>query len=86
MSKVTLVISTFTYRHFQYYAPEFENFWGDQNAPEKISAKTVIIDYEKLKDQIKSLHDYKIVEVKTFEGPSDIFPRVPKTNIYILKK
>lgn len=83
--KNTTLITTFTYRQFQYYAPEFDNYWGTQNVPENINSKTVILDYRQLRDQVPSLENYKIIDEKTFEGPVDVFPRLPKTNLYILE-
>lgn len=81
-----IVISTFIYRQFQYYAPEFENYWGTKNTPEYIDSEIVIIDFLKLKDQIPITAEYNITEEKTFIGPEEVFLRLSRTNLYIFEK
>lgn len=79
----TVVIASFTYRHFQYYAPQFLTFYGQ--LPGKLTNdKTVIIDYLGLKEKI-DLANFKLVETKNFTADKDIFSRVPSVNIYVLK-
>lgn len=82
----TLIISDFTYRQFQYYAPGFKNFYGSKNAPIQINTEYVILDLFSTKEQIAQLADYNISDVKEFSGPVDIFPRISKTRLYILKR
>lgn len=82
----TTLITTFTYRQFQYYAPEFENYYGSENSPQEINTPVVLIDYTGTKDKIPTLSGYNIVRTQEFSGPEDLFPRLPKTNLYILKK
>ena len=84
--KETTLITTFTYRQFQYYAPEFENYYGAKNTPSGISSPTVIIDYIGTKGNIPELTNYKIIETKEFSGPEDLFPRLSKTTLVILKR
>lgn len=81
----TTLITTFTFRQFQYYAPEFENYWGSENAPGDIESEIIVTDFSKLKDQIPTLTNYNVVDEKTFIGSVEIFPRLPRTNLYILK-
>lgn len=84
--KNTIVIASFTYRQFQYYAPQFLTYYGKLTTLEDlIGDKTVIIDYLGLKDQINLLKKFEIVETKNFSGDKDIFTRIPSVNIYILK-
>lgn len=84
--KKTLLITTFTYRQFQYYAKDFQNFYGAKNSPNNISSEIVIIDYLPLKDQILSLSKYYVYQTKKFSGPELIFPRVSETTLVVLKK
>ncbi|MBI4058758.1 glycosyltransferase family 39 protein [Candidatus Microgenomates bacterium] len=82
----TTLVTTFIYRQFQYYAPEFSNYYGVNNTPAKFESEIVIIDYDKIKDQLPALHQYDIKDIKKFSGPADIFPRISQTNLYILKR
>lgn len=82
----TIIISSLTYRHFQYYAPEYKIYYGDKISQLKISPEqTVILDYPGLRDKISQPSSFKIAESYEFRGDRDIFPRVSKTNLYILK-
>lgn len=80
----TLLLTTFTYRQFQYYAPEFRNYYGSSGI-EKVNVKYVIIDFLQLKDKTPALNIYNVADAKEFSGPEYIFPRISKTNLYILK-
>lgn len=83
----SIIISSLTYRHFQYYAPEYTLYQSSQISQIIISPdKTIIIDNLQLKDKIKNFDDFKIIKNFEFIGDKDIFPRVSKTNLYILKK
>lgn len=84
--KNTILITSFTFRHFQYYAPEFINFWGLDKTPLKLVSKYIIVDFENFTKDTKISKSYNILYEKVFEGPKEIFPRVPKTNLYILTK
>lgn len=84
--KDTILITTFTYRQFQYYAPQFANFYGVEKLPSKIDAKNVIIDYKNLRDDLPILKDYKIINSATFSQPNLYMPRIHKTNLFILSK
>lgn len=81
----TTLITNYTYRQFQYYAPEFKNFYGSENAPKDLSSQYVIIDFLGTKEKIPAFTSYKISDEKEFTGPSEIFPRLPKTTVYVLK-
>lgn len=81
----TTIISTFTYRQFQYYAPEFTNF-NKENVNNNINSDYVILDNLKLKDEIKSLKNYQLIDQKRFQNPQLHFSRLKETNIYILKQ
>lgn len=85
-SKDTVLITTFTYRQFQYYAPEFTNYYGTEKLPLKIDAKNVIVDYKNLRDDLPVLKDYKIVDSAVFAQPDLYMPRIHKTNLYFLTK
>ncbi|MDO8503206.1 MAG: glycosyltransferase family 39 protein [bacterium] len=83
--ETTILITTFTYRQFQYYAPEFTNFYAD--VTEKTQLKdNVVTDSVKIKEQIPILAEYRTVSKKSFWGPEDIFPRISYTNLYFLQK
>lgn len=84
--KNTLLITTFTYRQFQYYAKEFPTFYGNNNLPENIATEYVILDFLELKNQIPSLANYKIINTIEFSQDKTIFPRIHKTTLHILKK
>ena len=82
----TLIITTFSYRQFQYYAPNFKVFYGDEiNALDIPQDKTVIIDYSGLKNEVGALSSLTTVESKTFLGNRDIFPRISELTLYILR-
>lgn len=83
--KNTLLITDFTYRQFQYYAPEFKSFYGSKNTPVNITSDSVVTDYVNTKNQVSALGNYQIVETKEFTGPENLFPRLPHLNLYILK-
>lgn len=82
----TTLITTFTYRQFQYYNPEFTNFYGTASVKGDISTDIVIIDLLKSKDNLSVLKNYTWVETKDFLGPEIIFPRISKTTLYVFKK
>lgn len=82
----TVLITSFTYRHFQYYAPGYENYWGVENSPKEINSKYIITDHPAINQKLSILSNYKLIEEKEFTGPDDIFPRVPRTNIYVFQK
>lgn len=83
--KNTIVIASFTYRQFQYYAPQFLTFYGELTYWGKLTNdKTIIIDYLGLKDKI-DLYNFEVAETKNFSGDKDIFTRIPSVNIYVLK-
>ncbi len=85
--KNTLLITTFTYRQFQYYAPEYTNFYGTENLPQKIDNKTVIIDYEGLKRSLSILQEYQVKSSLIFNQDHLLkFPRLRETKLYILQK
>ncbi|MBI4039718.1 glycosyltransferase family 39 protein [Candidatus Daviesbacteria bacterium] len=83
----TMLITTFTYRQFQYYAPEFVNYY--QKIPPDLKFDTsaiVIIDFWGLKDQISQLSHFLVVDSLEFRGDWDIFPRISEVDLYVLKK
>lgn len=83
----TLLITTFIYRQFQYYAPEYKNFYGTENLPKQIDKKSVIIDYEGLKRNLPVLEKYKIKSSLIFNQDHLLkFPRLKETKLYILQK
>lgn len=80
----TVLITTFTYRQFQYYAPEFKNFYfGQQKVVIPPNTKSVIVDFEKIRE-LEDLKNYTLREKKEFRGPETIFPRLPKIDLFIL--
>lgn len=82
----TIIIVSLTYRQFQYYAPEYKTYNSNSVSQVDISSeKTAIIDYPSLQNKINPSANFKITESYEFKGDEDIFPRVPKTNLYILK-
>lgn len=75
----TIIVSSFTYRQFQYYAPKYKNYWD--KAPNKIEESTIIVDSAQLTKNIPN--DYTLVNIKQFSGPEEIFPRLPEISLYI---
>lgn len=82
----TILVTTFTYRQFQYYNPQFQNYYGTQEINENILKDTVIIDFWGLKEDIPQLKNYKLTDTKDFTGPEIIFPRVPKVSLFIFRR
>lgn len=83
--EITL-ITTYTYRQFQYYAPLYANYYGLPNTLRDINTKYVAIDYLGLKEQIPSLNNYTIEDHKMFSSTVNQFARLNTTNLYILKQ
>ena len=81
----TLLITTYTFRQFQYYAPEYKNFYGKGNAPKNIDSKYVVVDYEGLAREIPSLSHYKVVAEKHFGPSKNKFVRLPETTLIVLR-
>ena len=82
----TIVLSSYTFRQFQYYAPEFQNFYAEKLTPEKINQKEiVVIDYSGLKENLPQQYKAEIIETKQFTGDKDIYSRIPKVTLYFLK-
>lgn len=82
-----IIISSLTYRHLQYYAPEYKTYYSRKDHQIDIpKGKTVIIDHPDLKDKIIQSANFKITDSYEFKGDNDIYPRVSKTNLYILKR
>lgn len=85
--KNTAILTTFTYRQFQYYAPEFATFYGDSKEQFNFSAyKNIITDWIGLKNRIEDSEKFKIVQEIEFVGPEEIFPRISRVNLYILQQ
>lgn len=83
----TIIGSTFTYRHFQYYAPQFKTFYGDAINQASIEKdKIVVIDYIGLKEKNTQLQGYSVVQSKEFKRDPDVFPRISQVTLYILKQ
>lgn len=80
----TVLVTSFTYRQFQYYAPKFENFYntGLNNSDKKY----VVIDYIGLKNNLPLLSKYTLIDYLHFEQPEVIFPRIFKTDLYVFEK
>lgn len=81
----TLLITTYTFRQFQYYAPEYKNFYGKNNTPRKIDDKFVVIDYIGLAREIDALSHYEVVEQKNFGPSKNEFVRLPSTTLTVLR-
>lgn len=82
----TTLITTFTFRQFQYYAQEFENYYGVNSAPVNIESRFVVVDYKELKNQIPDLSKYKMFEEKKFGESKNTFVRLKRTDLYILER
>lgn len=83
----TAIFTTFTYRQFQYYAPEFTTFYGDGKEQFDFQGyKNIIIDWIGLKNRIKDSKKFRIIQEVEFIGPEEIFPRISKVNLYILQQ
>lgn len=85
--KKTIIIGTYTYRQFQYYAPEFEVYYGNIVNMNTLNPESVVvIDYLPLKNQISLLKDYQVIDSKKFNGDRDIFARIYQTEVFILQR
>ena len=83
----TTLVTTYTFRQFQYYLPQFTNYYGVSNAPREINSNYVVIDYSELKNQIPSLaQNYKLIDQVQFGPSKNPFVRVNKINIFILER
>lgn len=81
----TILVTTFTYRQFQYYAPEFrKNYYGSKNLPD-LGTKYAIIDF-KNNLAAPELKEHFLKEEVEFSGPREIFPRVNSVKLYVLEK
>lgn len=82
----TVVIASFTYRQFQYYAPEFNTYNSGKTSLLDIKAdQKVIIDYPGLTNKILEPDKFEIKEVKEFKGDKEIFPKISQITLYILE-
>lgn len=80
-----IIISSFTYRQFQYYAPDYKVFYVDKIDQISIPDNTkVIIDHWFIRDKFPSLYEFEVDQKKEFSGSQDIFGRVPKTSLFVL--
>ncbi len=83
--KEVTIIATFTYRQFQYYAPGYQVYYGDNLSTTAISPdKKIIIDHYELKEKVINSSNLALLETKNFAGDKDIFSRIPVINLYIL--
>lgn len=83
----TLLITTFIYRQFQYYAPEFKNYYGIEKIPSQLQYEYIILDYEGLKGELPILNEYQIIDSKLFtQSYKRSFPRLKETKLYVLSK
>lgn len=84
--KRTVIIATYTYRQFQYYAPEFRSYYKDKVTNMKVlPGDTIIIDYLGSKKILEGITNLQTIEIKDFKGDKDIYTRIPAINLYILK-
>ncbi len=82
----TTIIPTNTLRHFQYYGSEFPLIdLKNANYNQDFKNKTIIIDFPGTKDKFKELSNYDITKRVDFFGDKDIYNRINKVSIYILK-
>jgi len=82
----TTLLTSFTYRHFQFYAPEFQNYWTAKHFPSQFNSLYLITDYQKTADENHLLNTYTYLNTIEFRGPPEVFPRLPQTNLYIYQK
>ncbi len=81
----TIIIASYIYRQFQYYAPEFNSYYSDKVDHMEIKPnQKVIIDYQGLKDKIINSDNLKITEIKEFNGDKELFPKISQVTLYIL--
>lgn len=81
----TTLVTSYIFRQFQYYSPEFVNFFSSSTSYH-VQSEYLITDYIGLKDKIDNIEDFQLIDQKDFEGPKDIFSRLSKTSLYIYKK
>lgn len=82
----TTLITSFTFRQFQYYLPNYKNYWGTTLVPKSIDTEFIVIDYPEFRNFLPYLKDYNEVQRKNFSEDKKLFPRIPSTNLYIFKK
>lgn len=83
-SENTTIISSYTYRQFQYYAPEYNAYYSDKIDYVEIPKDHYLItDYLPLKQKAISAENFRLIDSKEFHGDPDIFSRLPKVNLYI---
>ena len=82
--KDTTVVSTFTYRQFQYYAPGLVNYLGSE-APLEFNTESVILEHNGVLT-LPGLLGYNLVDEREFTGDRKIFSRVPTTKLFVYKK
>lgn len=79
----TTVVSTFTYRQIQHYAPEFMNYYGV--LPTNLNSEYLILEHN------GGLHftvpdDYQFEKTIEFNEDKALFPRVSSTKLFIYEK
>ena len=82
----TTIVSSFIYRQFQYYAPEFQNYYGVENIKGKIDSKYIVIDSPTLINEMPFLAKYKLIKTKKFEEGNLYFSRLKETEIFIFER
>lgn len=84
--KNTIVIGSYIYRQFEYYAPEFNSFYEKGPTSEELTdIKYIVIDYIGLTEKLPTKIKYKIVTKLDFMGNDKIYTRLPKVSLYILE-
>src|SRR3989344_4626609 len=82
-----IIISSVTFRQFQYYAKNYTVLNVDNIPPDFLFDKnTIIIDHIGTLEKYPALKKYALVKKMQFSVDRDIFPRVYQTTLYILKK
>lgn len=82
----TTLVTTYLYRQFQYYAPEYDIYFRALRAPGKIDSEYVVVDFGGLIKELPQLKDHNVVMTRHFEDKKLIFARVNKIDIFVLRK
>ncbi len=82
----TTIIASYTYRQFQYYAPEYNPIYSQECNKKDFQAKeNLILDYNGLTSLLPKDTQYNIINEVEYKGDKDIYSRLSETHILILK-
>lgn len=79
-----VLLTSFTCRQFQYYAPELTNFYNQNlRAADFQDKKFVIVDFAELVQKVPAKIQLKEIEKKSFINRPDIYTRLSKVDLTV---